>query len=153
MKGEPVKSLCEIEKISDICKIYKRNGIEQARRWFSTSEDEKIKAAILLLTITECGFSISIDGPAFNVVEDQPFMNNANLSITRTGFGIGGFGPKDEWFVNFNNTTLQNFDNPEKAVAYFMEIRQKIQIGHDMDSINFYGHGCPRHILEEIENE
>lgn len=129
-------------KISDICNSYTRDGVEVARRWWSTCNPQKIRDAILLLTITEYGFNITVAGPAFKVEgEKNSFSEDAQLSIIRRGFGIGEFGPKDMWDVAFNGVKLASFDDPERAVDFFMATRMEKEIGHDMIDLHFSGHG------------
>jgi hypothetical protein len=152
-KGVPVAHP-KFTKISDICNEYEDHNGKKVKRWLSTWDEKTIRDAVLLLTITDCGFSIAIEGPAYQV-QGVPHnhVHDAVLAIRRSGFGAIALGPKDYWHIYFNGNKLETFDDPEKAVDFFMKIRNEVQVGHDMTELNFSGHGCPSRIYKEIEEE
>jgi hypothetical protein len=129
-------------------------GAITERRWWSGCDEQKIKDAILLLVCTDMGFSVSINAPAYKVPgAKNEHSDHSVLSIIRTGYGSAYRGPKDYWTVAFNGVKLQKFDDPEKAIEFFMQKRMEYEIGEDMAEMNFSGSGCPARAWTDEEEE
>lgn len=156
-RGEPVRSSYERIPVPD--KPYasdikcNHTGTIKERRWWSTADEQKMRDAMLLLICTDCGFNINIGGPAFKVEGcKNAFCEDSVLAITRTGHGSAYYGPKDFWTVSFNGVSLERFDDPEKAIDFFMQKRMEYEIGQDMAELNFSGHGSPG-LLKQMQEK
>jgi hypothetical protein len=133
---------------------YRATGKIMERRWWSGSDEQKIKDAILLLTCADMGFSVSINAPAYKVSgAKHNYSDHSVLSIIRTGYGSPYYGPKDYWTVSFNGFKLEKFDDPEKAIEFFMQKRMEYEIGEDMADMGFCGHGTPQSVIKAMEEE
>lgn len=157
-KGTPVVSPYEKIPVPDQPFAYdvkcRRTGNITERRWWSTCDEQKMRDAMLLLICTDCGFNINIGGPAFKVPgAKNNFSDDSILSITRSGYGSAYYGPKDYWTVSFNGTVLEKFDDPTKAIDFFMAKRMEYEVGHDMADLNFCGHGTPRSLWAGDEED
>lgn len=157
LKGEPVKSPYEKVPVPNQPFAYdikcNHTGKITERRWWSTCDEQKLRDAILLLICSDYGFNVDISGPAFNIPgAPNNFLNNSVLSLIRSGYGSAYYGPKDYWTVLLNGVDLEKFDDPTKAIDFFISVKNEYEVGHDMAYLDFCGHGTPKSLLHDQEN-
>ena len=108
-------------------------------RYYSTNDREKITDAILTLVMTECGFEVLIRAPAFN--ESGCLDRDSTLRLSRTGYGVGAYGPPDRWHVHYEGREVGVYDSPHEAVDAFFGVVDDRDMGHDRAELT--GSGCP----------